>query len=93
MTYNAFVCRHDRTFIDAVTQIGAKQKFITPHCPWQNGKVERFKPTLQTKWAYCHVFTSNQHRRDSTPTTLNATTPHQQPPARPSVTNLMTGYA
>jgi hypothetical protein len=20
--------------------IGARQKFIKPHCPWQNGKVE-----------------------------------------------------
>jgi transposase InsO family protein len=23
-----------------------KHKFIKPHCPWQNGKVERFKGTL-----------------------------------------------
>ena len=31
---------------------GITQKFIKPHCPWQNGKVERFNRTLQTEWAY-----------------------------------------
>lgn len=29
-----------------------RQKFIKPHCPWQNGKVERFNRTLQAEWAY-----------------------------------------
>jgi transposase InsO family protein len=65
MTDNAFAYRHGRAFIDAVADIGAVQKFIKPHCPWQNGKVERFNRTLQTEWAYRHVFTSNQHRRDA----------------------------
>jgi transposase InsO family protein len=37
-------------------------KLIRPHCPWQNGKVERFNRTLQTEWAYRHVFTSNDER-------------------------------
>ena len=37
-------------------------KLIKPHCPWQNGKVERFNRTLQTEWAYRHVFTSNDER-------------------------------
>src|SRR5690625_6901216 len=64
MTDNALAYRHGRAFIDAVAQIGAKQKFIKPHCPWQNGKVERFNRTLQTEWAYRHVFTSNQHRSE-----------------------------
>lgn len=41
---------------------GIRQKFIKPHCPWQNGKVERFNRTLQTEWAYRHVFTSSAER-------------------------------
>jgi transposase InsO family protein len=41
---------------------GIQQKFIRPHCPWQNGKVERFNRTLQTEWAYRRVFTSNEDR-------------------------------
>ncbi len=42
--------------------LGAKQKFIRPHCPWQNGKVERLNRTLATEWAYRHGFTSNDAR-------------------------------
>ena len=41
---------------------GVTQKFIRPHCPWQNGKVERFNRTLQTEWAYRQTFTSNAAR-------------------------------
>jgi transposase InsO family protein len=39
-----------------------KQIFIRPHCPWQNGKVERLNRTLLTEWAYRQVFTSNNQR-------------------------------
>jgi transposase InsO family protein len=35
---------------------------IRPHCPWQNGKVERFNRTLQAEWAYRQVFTTNAAR-------------------------------
>jgi transposase InsO family protein len=45
-----------------VAQLGARQVFIKPHCPWQNGKVERLDRTLATEWAYRHVFTSNAER-------------------------------
>lgn len=41
---------------------GIRQLFIKPHCPWQNGKVERFNRTLQVEWAYRQAFTSNQQR-------------------------------
>lgn len=41
---------------------GIAHKLIRPHCPWQNGKVERFNRTLQTEWAYRQVFTSNNDR-------------------------------
>jgi len=42
--------------------LGAKQIFIKPHCPWQNGKVERLNRTLLTEWAYRHAFTTNPER-------------------------------
>ena len=45
-----------------MTTLGATHKFIKPHCPWQNGKVERFNRTLATEWAYRQVFTSNAER-------------------------------
>jgi transposase InsO family protein len=42
--------------------IGARQNFIKPHCPWQNGKVERLNRTLVSEWAYRQVFTNNDER-------------------------------
>lgn len=60
MTDNAFAYRY--CLRDAVTQLGARQVFIRPHCPWQNGKVERLNRTLQTEWAYRQIFTSNAER-------------------------------
>lgn len=44
---------------------GIQQRFIKPHCPWQNGKVERLNRTLATEWAYRQSFTTNQARRDA----------------------------
>lgn len=46
----------------AMAFLGAKHVFIRPHCPWQNGKVERFNRTLQSEWAYSQVFYSNTER-------------------------------
>ena len=65
MTDNALAYRHCTAFHAAVAELGARQKFIRPHCPWQNGKVERFNRTLQIEWAYRQLFTSNQARRDA----------------------------
>jgi transposase InsO family protein len=60
MTDNAWAYRWSLRAICA--EIGASQIFIKPHCPWQNGKVERLNRTLQTEWAYRQVFTSNAQR-------------------------------
>jgi transposase InsO family protein len=60
MTDNAWAYKY--SLRDVCASIGARQKFIRPHCPWQNGKVERLKRTLTTEWAYRQVFTSNDER-------------------------------
>jgi transposase InsO family protein len=60
MTDNAWAYRYSLREICAAH--GIKQKFIKPHCPWQNGKVERLNRTLQTEWAYRQVFHSNDER-------------------------------
>lgn len=62
ITDNHFSYRRSHHVRDALTELGAKHKFIKPHCPWQNGKVERFNRTLQSEWAYRQVFTSNAER-------------------------------
>jgi transposase InsO family protein len=68
---NAFAYRRSTAFKDAVAQIGAEQRFIKPHCPWTNGKVERLNRTLATEWAYAQIFTSNQARTDALAPWLN----------------------
>ena len=60
MTDNAWAYRY--SLREVVEQLGARQKFIKPHCPWQNGKVERLNRTLQVEWAYRQVFTSSTDR-------------------------------
>ncbi len=59
---NAFAYRNSTAFKAAVAEIGAVQRFIKPHCPWTNGKIERLNRTLATEWAYRQVFTSNDER-------------------------------
>ena len=60
MTDNAWAYRWSLRAV--CTANGITQKFIKPHCPWQNGKVERLNRTLQTEWAYRQVFISNTER-------------------------------
>ena len=60
MTDNAWAYRWSLREICAAHDI--RQRFIKPHCPWQNGKVERLNRTLQTEWAYRQVFTTNDAR-------------------------------
>jgi transposase InsO family protein len=62
LTDNAKNYTISRAFAAAVTAVGARHKTIKPHCPWQNGKVERFNRTLQTEWAYRQVFHDNAAR-------------------------------
>ena len=62
ITDNHLSYRRSSDFAAAVADLGAKQIFIRPHCPWQNGKVERYNRTLQTEWAYRRVFTNNSQR-------------------------------
>jgi transposase InsO family protein len=60
MTDNAWSYRWSLRELCAIH--GIRQIFIKPHCPWQNGKVERLNRTLQTEWAYRQVFTTNTDR-------------------------------
>jgi transposase InsO family protein len=60
MTDNAWAYRWSLRETCAAAEI--KQVFIRPHCPWQNGKVERLNRTLLTEWAYRQVFVTNDER-------------------------------
>ena len=62
ITDNHFSYRKSTEVRKAIAALEAQHKFIKPHCPWQNGKVERFNRTLQIEWAYRQVFHTNQER-------------------------------
>ena len=65
MTDNAWNYSHSTALKDLLLQAGIKHVLIRPHCPWQNGKVERFNRTLQSEWAYRYVFASNTDRANA----------------------------
>ena len=60
MTDNAWAYRWSLRQVCA--EHGIAQKFIRPHCPWQNGKAERYNRTLASEWAYARVYLTNDDR-------------------------------
>jgi transposase InsO family protein len=63
MTDNAWAYRW--SLREVCAEHGITQKFIKPHCPWQNGKAERYNRTIATEWAYHQVWLSNNDRTDA----------------------------
>jgi transposase InsO family protein len=63
ITDNHMSYRLSNDMRDALTTLGARHLLIKPHCPWQNGKVERFNRTLATEWAYRQTFLTNTERQ------------------------------
>lgn len=50
-----------RNYTKLVRSYGLKQEFITPHCPQQNGMVERVIRTLKEQCVHRHRFETLQH--------------------------------
>jgi transposase InsO family protein len=68
-----------------------KRRYIKPHCPWTNGKAERFNRTLQTEWAYSRSWTYNHQRTralDSFVRRYNTRRGHSALAGRPPVSRL-----
>lgn len=62
MTDNHLSYMRSTAVAGVIAALGAKHRFIKPHCSWQNGKVERFNRTLQIEWAYRQVLFNNAER-------------------------------
>ncbi|KFN46716.1 IS3 family transposase [Arenimonas composti] len=50
-----------RVYTRLVRSYGLKQEFITPHCPQQNGMVERLIRTLKEQCVHRHRFENQRH--------------------------------
>ena len=82
-----------------IADLGARHKFIKPHCPWQNGKVERLQPHPADRMGL-PAGVHHQRRTLRSPGTMARplqppTTPQRprRPPAdQPPVTNLTAEY-
>jgi len=91
MTDNAKNYTLSAVFQSALTEVGAAHVLIRPHCPWQNGKVERLNRTLQVEWAYRRVYRSNGERTRALGTWLrryNTERPHSSLGGRPPISRL-----
>jgi transposase InsO family protein len=62
ITDNHLSYRRSHAVAAVIADLGARHLFIKPHCPWQNGKVERLNRTLQVEWAYRQMFSTNTER-------------------------------
>jgi transposase InsO family protein len=62
LTDNAKNYSLSRDWIAVCGALQIKRRYIKPHCPWTNGKAERFNRTLQTEWAYSRSWTYNHQR-------------------------------
>lgn len=91
MTDNAKNYLISRDFQAALTKLGAKHITIRPHCPWQNGKVERLNRTLQVEWAYARIYRSNAQRTRALAAWLrryNTKRPHGSLRGQPPISRL-----
>jgi len=91
MTDNAKNYTRSRAFQSTLAEVGAAHLLIRPHCPWQNGKVERLNRTLLIEWAYRRPYGSNAQRTRALATWLrryNTERPHSALGGRPPVSRL-----
>jgi len=91
MTDNHYSYAKSNDMKRVIADLGARQIFIRPHCPWQNGKVERFNRTLQVEWAYRQIFLTNDERSQALAPWLqryNYERPHSSLGGRPPISRV-----
>jgi transposase InsO family protein len=91
LTDNAKNYTRSLDWISVCSALQIKRRLIKPHCPWTNGKAERFNRTLQTEWAYSRSWTYNHQRTralDSFVRRYNTQRGHSALGGRPPVSRL-----
>lgn len=91
MSDNAMNYTRSHEFQAALADLGVLHVLIRPHCPWQNGKVERLNRTLQIEWAYRRVYRTNAQRTRALASWLrryNTQRPHSALGGRPPMSRV-----
>ena len=91
LTDNAKNYLTSRDWITVCNALQIKRRYIKPHCPWTNGKAERFNRSLLTEWAYSRSWTYNHQRTralDSFLRRYNTRRGHSALGGRPPVSRL-----
>jgi len=91
LTDNAKNYLISRDWIAVCSALQIKRRYIKPHCPWTNGKAERFNRTLLTELAYSRSWTYNHPRTralDSFMRRYNTQRGHSALGGRPPVSRL-----
>ena len=91
MTDNAKNYIRSAKFQGVLGDLKATHRLIKPHCPWQNGKVERLNRTLLIEWAYRRPYRFNAQRTRALATWLrryNTERPHSALGGRPPISRL-----
>jgi transposase InsO family protein len=91
LTDNAKVYRIGRNWTATCAELDIRRRFTRPHCPWTNGKAERFNRTLLDEFAYAHPWLSNTDRLaalDSWVHTYNTRRAHSAIGGHPPITRL-----
>jgi transposase InsO family protein len=71
LTDNAWCYRRGAAWAAVCSALQIRRRFIKPHCPWTNGKAERFNRTLQNEWAYTKPWINNDDRTAALAVWLN----------------------
>ena len=89
LTDNAWAYRRSTAWRQAMTDLGAQQRFTRAYRPQTNGKAERFNRTLADEWAYIRPFNSSADRAAALPGWLHTYNHHRSHTAlggRPPIT-------
>ncbi|PRY48383.1 integrase-like protein [Geodermatophilus tzadiensis] len=74
-------CYHSRDWAMSCAELGVNPKRTWPYRPQTNGKVERFKRTVGSEWAFAQSFIGEAARRTAFPDWLHLYNHHQPTPA------------
>jgi transposase InsO family protein len=92
MTDNHWSYTRSGAVAEVLEALDAKHITIKAHCPWQNGKVERYQRTLAGEWAYATTYLSNDQRAAALPAwqhRYNTERPHTALGDRPPISRVV----